>query len=133
MPEIAKMLGVEMGEEFYIVNKIGSRAPELCGTETKYSLCDNKLQGGNLSSVDGAWLLLSLINGSRFIVKLPFKPKKNEKYWAWGCSMAGWSIWEEKTTDKMCYMLGNCYRTEAECEADTAMKERIEKMERCKW
>ena len=32
-----------------------------------------------------------------------------------------------------CYMLGNCYRTEQECLADTAMKARIENMERCKW
>lgn len=141
MPEIAKMLGVEMGEEFYIVNKIGSRASDLCGTETKYSLCDNKLQGDNLGSVDGAWLLLSLINGSRFIVKLPFKPQRGEKYWVWrkdfynakNVFVAQWIFWGGDITDRMFYMLGNCYRTEQECLADTAMKARVENMERCKW
>ena len=124
MPEIAKMLGVEMGERFKIKNSFY--------TDTYWfewwGIAQTTEPNG---SNEG--LLNSLLNGNEEIEKIPFKPKENEKYWAWGCSMAGWSIWEENTTDKMCYMLGNCYRTEQECLADTAMKARVENMERCKW
>lgn len=124
MKEVAKMLGVELNENFKVKRYSGETGP--------YALDNNRLYYvGNKRS--DPKMLQELLNGELEIVKLPFKPKENEKYWAWGCSMAGWSIWEEKTTDKMCYMLGNCYRTKQECLVDTAMKERIENMERCKW
>ena len=119
MPEIAKMLGVEMGEIFKIEGFKVYRITQLGLVNDENFICNSKLNG--------------LLCGDVEIIKLPFKPKENEKYWTWGRSMAGWSIWEENTTDRMFYMLGNCYRTEQECLADTAMKARVENMERCKW
>lgn len=75
IPEIAKMLGVELGEEFKIKGYDG----------LTYKLTDNGLE---LTTVDGQktkWFdngaLNSLLKGKMEIVKLPWKPKKGETYW----------------------------------------------------
>ena len=135
MPEIAKMLGVEMGENFkmktndctFFITISGlHRVGEEKGINIKY---ENEI------------LFLELLKGNIEIVKLPFEPKEGEEYWFWlyapsvGEIYASADWWKDNPNNetRINYMLGNCYRTEAECEADTAMKERIEKMERCKW
>lgn len=70
IPEIAKMLGVELGEEFKIKGYDG----------LTYKLTDNGLE---LTTVDGQktkWFdngaLNSLLKGKMEIVKLPWKPKE---------------------------------------------------------
>ena len=132
MKEVAKMLGVEMGERFKIKNSFF--------TDTYWFEWWGIAQTikPNGSNDD---LLNSLLNGNEEIVKLPFKPQKGEKYWVWrkdfynakNVFVAQWIFWCGDITDRMFYMLGNCYRTEQECLADTAMKARVENMERCKW
>lgn len=72
IPEIAKMLGVELGEEFKIIrgNDMG-----------KYYFEDGKLykerDGLDLSAPT---MLIELIAGNAEIVKLPWKPKMFETY-----------------------------------------------------
>ena len=75
IPEIAKMLGVDLGEEFKIKGYDG----------LTYKLTDNGLE---LTAVDGQktkWFdhgaLNSLLKGKMEIVKLPWKPKKEERCW----------------------------------------------------
>ena len=132
MPEVAKMLGVEMGERFKIEGSKVYRITQLGLVNDENFICHSKLN--------------SLLCGDVEIIKLPFKPKEGEPYWFWrkfASDENGKTVWYLDAYDdyfEPCYtiptinyMLGNCYRTEAECLADTAMKERIEKMERCKW
>lgn len=76
LPEIAKMLGVELGEEFKIKGYEG----------LTYKLTDNGLE---LTTVDGQktkWFdngaLNSLLKGKMEIVKLPWKPKKDDVYYS---------------------------------------------------
>lgn len=132
MPEVAKMLGVEIGEKFKIKNSFY--------TDTYWFEWWGIAQTikPNGSNDD---LLNSLLNGNEEIVKLPFKPKDGEPYWFW-CSPIGGGgelskvycrFGGDSLMCRECYMLGNCYRTEQECLADTAMADKIKRMERCKW
>lgn len=91
MPTVAKMLGVEMGEEF------------------KINLCPNILFKFDMSGVlaqeqgEASWhstnsgILQELIYGSFELVKLPWKPKKGDAYYTfvlmgdkWGVGSLHW-------------------------------------------
>ena len=132
MKEVAKMLGVEMGERFKIKNSFF--------TDTYWFEWWGIAQARNPNGRNEG-LLNSLLNGNEEIEKLPFKPKEGERYWFW-CSPIGGGGELSKGYSRFggdslmcreCYMLGNCYRTEQECLADTAMADKIKRMERCKW
>lgn len=70
IPEIAKMLGVEVGEEFKVENDVCLHRFTENGLE--YNVC-------------GVWSacarLNRILNGTDKIIKLPFEPKYGEKYW----------------------------------------------------
>lgn len=115
IPEIAQMLGVELGEEFKIKGYDG----------LTYKLTDNGLE---LTTVDGQktkWFdhgaLNSLLKGKMEIVKLPWKPKKGDVYFTFGRLGDKWvvrSLWwggfpeEYALLDK-----GWVYRSEKEAQA----------------
>lgn len=115
IPEICKMLGVELGEEFKIKGYDG----------LTYKLTDNGLE---LTTVDGQktkWFdhgaLNSLLKGKMEIIKLPWQPKKGETYYTfellgdkWGVRSSWWggSPDEYALRDK-----GWLYRTCEEAEA----------------
>lgn len=115
IPEIAKMLGVELGEEF------------------KINLCPNELfkfdMNGILAQEQGeaSWrsanhgMLQELVYGSFEIVKLPWKPKKGDVYFTfvlmgdkWGVGSLHWGGFpnEYGSLEK-----GWVYRTCAEAQA----------------
>lgn len=117
IPQIAQMLGVELGEEFKIKGYDG----------LTYKLTDNGLE---LTTVDGQktkWFdngaLNSLLKGKMEIVKLPWKPKKGEKYWGFWYSSVNdaWLVllytWANNPADFALYKAGWVYRTRAEAEA----------------
>lgn len=86
IPEIASMLGVELGEEFKIKGYDG----------LTYKLTDNGLE---LTTVDGQktkWFdngaLNSLLKGKMEIVKLPWKPKKGETYYTFALLGDKWVV-----------------------------------------
>lgn len=119
IPEIAKMLGVELGEEFKIEGYDG----------LLYKLTNNGLE---LTTVDGQktkWFdhgaLNSLLKGKMEIVKLPWKPKEDEAYYTFGTNIKGvWKVvlkpcWKEKTypVGLALYAKGWVFRTKEEAEA----------------
>ena len=76
IPEIAKLLGVEIGEEFKIKGD----------DELTYTLTDDGLKitfagGIEISQVSTNSAFVALVMGKDEIVKLPWKPKKGEGYW----------------------------------------------------
>lgn len=138
MEEVAKMLGVEMGEEFKMAGFWPTFFISYEGLQSKEN------NGSDKDEIN--FILLNLLLGKNKIIKLPFKPKEGETYWFWrkfASDENGKTVWYLDAYDdyfEPCYtiptinyMLGNCYLTKQECLADTAMKARIEKMERCKW
>ena len=118
IPEIAHMLGVEIGEEFKIKGYDG----------LTYKLTDNGLE---LTTVDGQktkWFdhgaLNSLLKGKMEIVKLPWKPKAGEQYYSFGGRLIGdptvWIvvdvIWQGLAYDVAMFDKGWVYRTKEEAE-----------------
>lgn len=75
IPEICKMLGVELGEEFKVVSKEGNE--QICNfTMAGLFEHDNKESGSYNKE-----LLAEIVCNNAEIAKLPWKPKKEERCW----------------------------------------------------
>ena len=114
--KIAEMLGVELGEEFSLKN---NKTNEL--NECRYKITQEE---GIMYSIDREkWVrsavLMSIVNGSYSVVKLPWKPKNDEKYWYYSetINQATYHKWSFGNYDLCLWKLGNCFRTEEEAEA----------------
>ncbi len=115
IPQIAYMLGVEIGEEFKIKGHDG----------LTYKLTDNGLE---LTTVDGQktkWFdhgaLNSLLKGKMEIVKLPWKPKKGETYYTFELLGGKWIVhllwWAGSPNGDALLDKGWVFRTKEEAEA----------------
>lgn len=117
IPKIAQMLGVELGEEFKIKGYDG----------LIYNLTDNGLE---LTAVDGQktkWFdhgaLNCLLKGKMEIVKLPWKPKRDEVFYTFGIHATEdkWVVisckWWNNVKNLSLYRVGWIYRSQAEAEA----------------
>lgn len=108
MPLICEKLGLEIGEEFKVEN-------DVC----LHRFTENGLE----DKVCGVWSACArlnlVLNGTEKIIKLPFEPKKGEKYFVISVvDKTVWPyIWDGHTTDYCYKACGNCFRTEAEAEA----------------
>ena len=107
--DVAKMLGVELEEEF----KIDS-------SDTIYKFYKN----GLCFQCGGAWLrtdniLIDLIKGDSKIVKLPWQPRKDEEYYfpAVGFQYSCSAAWYNSPIDFALKEAGMIFKTKAECEA----------------
>ena len=76
IPEIAKMLGVEMGEEFKI--KHFDELTYSFGGDGLKEKFDNRPKTGWTTANTA---LGGLLSGKMEVVKLPWKPKEGETYW----------------------------------------------------
>lgn len=114
IPEICKMLGVELGEEFKIK-----------GYKLTYMITDDKWLMATDDSPETGWtsantLFVDLLNGDAEIVKLPWKPKKGEKYWGFWYSQLNdaWLVilytWSNSPDDFAFYKAGWVFRTKKE-------------------
>ena len=118
IPEIAHMLGVEIGEDFKIkgYNEQTYRF-DADGLKVIYScLMKKRLTFANA-------MLGSLLAGKVEIVKLPWKPKKGEKYWGFWYSQLNdaWLVilytWSNNPEDFALYKAGWVFRTKKEAKA----------------
>lgn len=114
IPEICKMLGVEIGEEFKIVYK--TRFEIICNF-TKEGLFVHEGYSGKYEKE----LLADIVCGKVEIVKIPWKPKQGEDYYTfvimgdkWGVRPSWWGGFpnEYALLDK-----GWVYRTCAEAQS----------------
>lgn len=115
IPQIAHMLGVEIGEEFKVK-----------GREYIFHFVDNGLiayrtDGSALPYENCLAHFLWLINGEEEIVKIPWKPKKGEDYYTFGGSDGSWRVSQQHWTchpfDLALFEKGWVYRTRAEAES----------------
>lgn len=115
IPEIAKMLGVELGEEFKIKGY----------DELTCMITDDKGLMATDDSSETGWtpanaLLAALLNGDAEIVKIPWKPKMYEEYWTFGKLGKQWIvgtlIWKEFPYEILLLDKGWVYRTRKEAE-----------------
>lgn len=115
IPEIAHMLGVEIGEDFKVK-----------GREYIFHFVDNGLiayrtDGSVLPYENCLAHFLWLINSEEEIVKLPWKPKKGDVYFTFDLMGDKWgthSYWWGGFPDEYALLdKGWIYRTEKEAEA----------------
>lgn len=114
IPEIAKMLGVEIGEDFKIKGY----------TEQTYRFDDDGLKviySYLMKKTFANVMLGSLLAGKAEIVKLPWKPKKGDAYYTFEIFRGKWVVRSLWWTGAPCsYALldkGWVFRTEKEAEA----------------
>lgn len=117
IPQIAELLGVELGEEFKIKGYDG----------LTYKLTDNGLE---LTAVDGQkakWfdhgVLNSLLKGKLEIIKLPWKPRKGGDYYtfSFGGLSEEWVVvklhWDAHPSERALLDKGWIYRTQEEAKS----------------
>lgn len=111
MEEVAKILGLELEEEFNITSNGLIYKITDSGVYFKY---DNDVWYDSQ-------ILSGLIEGRFEVVKKPWKPKLFDDYFAiegninCGVSICGY-IWRNKITDIALYSMGNCFKTIEEAE-----------------
>lgn len=114
MAEVAKLLGVEIGEEFEISNN-GKAIVKLTENGLEMVTILGKL-------IDNAEhiCLTKLLTGKYEIKRKPCRPKYNQDYWAVTAidGVLTHNTWKDCWMDITYYKLGNCYKTEAEAEAN---------------
>lgn len=117
MAEVAKLLGVEIGEKFEI------EYPSSCSINTIAMLTNDGFEIVYTDSVilQPYWKyaeLHCLLNGTLAIKRKPWKPEVNEMYYTVaenGTLERNICVWD--FIDISLYKLGNCYRTKEEAEA----------------
>lgn len=119
IPEIAKMLGVELGEEFKI--NINGEIYQI----TKEGMWRKKMNDeGNFDMwKEVPRCFIKLLAGGAEVIQLPWKPKKDEYYWTFKQSFEDGKLfvlnytWDDSVIDYALFKAGLVYRTKAEAEA----------------
>lgn len=116
IPEIAEMLGVELGEEFKIKGYDG-----LTYKFVDYGLQLSSQNDIGITAIPTNVALVSLLNGNDEIVKLPWKPKEGEDYYTFGSFDKTWEVlqlrWLQHPFDFALLDKGWVYCTEEEAKA----------------
>ncbi len=120
IPQIAQMLGLQLGEEFKVKGD----------NELIYRLTNDGLKlthdsGIELADVSAKVAFAALLNGKDEIIKLPWKPKAGEQYYSFGGRFFGdptvWIvvdvIWQGLAYDVAMFDKGWVYRTKEEAES----------------
>lgn len=117
IPEIAQMLGVELNEEFKI-KEYGERIYRFDNSGLQL-IYDNGVRNLNITA---NMALSCLLSGDIEIVKLPWKPKMDERYWTFGLGVDDkWIViarrWEGYPCEFLLVDKGWTYRREEEAKA----------------
>ena len=113
IPEIAKLLGVELGEEFKVEGD----------NRTYWFDLDGLHSGEYVAEDEDDAMLHDLLCGEVEIIKIPWKPKLNERYWTLMSSLEGGKLyvlnymWDNSVIDVALHKVGWVYRTQEEAEA----------------
>lgn len=113
IPEIAQMLGVELGEEFKVEG-------DNC---TYWFDLDGLHSGEYVAEDEDDAMLHDLLCGEVEIIKIPWKPKLNERYWTFMSSLEGGKLyvlnymWDNSVIDVALHKVGWVFRTCEEAQA----------------
>lgn len=115
--QFAEMLGLELEQEFRLVNPDGTKVDNDLYKIREDGLFYKKRK-------DGVWLsepsttLSSLLQGLCKAVPKPWKPKFGEQYWSYSIrnNQACFSVFGDFFEDYAIWKSGNCFRTKEEAE-----------------
>lgn len=112
MADVAKMLGVELGEEFNLVDKDG--------TPSAYNPFRIEVGGFmDCTGEDDAGFLEALLTGYFEIVKKPWKPKDGEEYFYIVYGVVYSTVFHNNIEDNLMRLrMGNCFKTKEEAKAN---------------
>ena len=116
IPEIAKMLGVEVGEEFTIENADRKETVVLAADGF------HVIQPNNVLSPDHGFLLSKVLQGLYEVKIIPWEPKEDEQFYRPNILIKAVSneLWSGSTLNYSLKALGMVYRTKEEAEAHLA-------------
>ena len=125
MPEVAKILGVEIEEEFDIFIGNGEKA-----AYSPYKITNNAIVDCEGDTSPG--LLYDLLIGKYTLKKRPWRPKDGEEYWAVLTNGdVGWRCFRKGNANSLASLyMGNCFPTEEAALA--AVTEMLAKFEEIK-
>lgn len=116
IPEIAKMLGVEVGEEFK-VEGVADKTYKFIIDEL--IVCGEK--NANHGYVSANMMLVSLAKGDANLIKLPWKPKEGDTFYTFASISNKWVVciaWWGQTPNHYALLdKGWVYRSEKEAQA----------------
>lgn len=125
IPEVVKLLGVEIGEEFNLLNEDGEIVLYSPYKFTGDSIID--YEGDAL----GGWRLWDILTGEYTIQKRPWRPKVGELFWTInGKGDAEQYHFTNDVRDLAMLNMGNCFPTKEAAEA--AKPEMLAKFEEIK-
>ena len=112
IPEIAKLLGVELGEKFVIQNADRKETVMLAADGL------HVIQPNNVVGPDHGKLLSKVLQGLYEIKKIPWEPQEGEMYYILNTRALFIEsfMWDNGTFDYMAKNMGIIYRTKAEAE-----------------
>ena len=118
MSEVAKMLGVEGGKKFQIINVNINKAI----SEYDYYFTTKDIEIDAVGyGCSGEYILPYLIYGDYAVKCKPWKPEDGDQFWYVDADEIIWSYVDFNHTDAdhmNYYKPGNCYRTREEAEAN---------------
>lgn len=107
--QFAKMLGLELGQEFSLIKSNGEKLDEYTYKITEYGLCCKEAKTVDWYDVPSV-ILDYILNGDYKAVPKPWKPKKCEKYWYYSAlgKNAYVTTWSFYGIDLYRWKEGNC-------------------------
>lgn len=126
LPEIARMLGVEIGEEFEILLETGGALDV-----DPYKFTSKTILDRNGEEIDG-FLVIDLLNGIGTIQKSPWRPKEGDTFFyvLTNGEIQKYVFEIDNIHTLMLFSFGNCFPTKAAAEA--AAPEMMAKFEEIK-
>lgn len=110
IPEICKMLGVELGEEFKVEGD----------NRTYWFDLDGLHSGEYVAEDEDDAMLHDLLCGEDEIVKMPWRPDYRQMYWTFGLKDGIWVVvpreWEDYPAEILLADKGWAYRSKEEAE-----------------
>lgn len=127
MPEVAKMLGVKIGEPFDAIVENGITSP--CGP---FYFDENWKIRDNNDGIVPYWFLEKILIGEYTLQKRPWRPTEGEPHWlVLPDGSVGLGVFYKNNARSLSLLnMGNCFPTEEA--AETAVPEMLEKFEEIK-
>lgn len=122
MKQIAQMLGVELGEEFYLKSTLNGKYCSSGKNKTTFKLSESGVKYKFIRNTNNyEWcsldaILAEVLTGSLEIVKKPWKPSHGLRYYYVRLDKTlDYTIFNsEFYWNVLAYTLGNCFRTKEE-------------------
>ena len=111
MQDVARMLGVELGEKFN-VSSCGQTLYMLTEDGLSCLVCDKWVEQADFA-------FMTLIKGKYKIIKRPWQPKNGDRYYfpVDGFTITSCAIWCDSTLEYALKEAGMIFKTKEECEA----------------